>query len=77
MSLTIKSEHINAAILVDSTACHIYIYMQLDKLSGKVINVPRINKSIDGFHSTFLLWQLEGKGPCDVNIDQSAYSMVM
>jgi len=27
--------------------------------------------------SIFLLWQLEGKGSCDVNIDQSAGSMVM
>ena len=28
--------------------------------------------SIDGFHSIFLLWQLEGKGSCDVDIDQSS-----
>jgi len=33
--------------------------------------------AIDGFHSIFLLWQLEGKGSCDVDIDQSAGSMVM
>jgi len=33
--------------------------------------------SIDGFHSIFLLWQLEGKGSCDVDIDQLAGSMVM
>ena len=32
---------------------------------------------IDGFHSIFLLWQLEGKGSCDVDIDQSASSMVI
>jgi len=32
---------------------------------------------IDGFHSIFSLWQLEGKGSCDVDIDQSAGSMVM
>jgi len=33
--------------------------------------------SIDGFPSIFSLWQLEGKGSCDVDIDQSAGSMVM
>jgi len=33
--------------------------------------------SIDGFHSIFSLWQLEGKGSCDVDIDQSADSIVM
>jgi len=27
-------------------------------------------KRIDGFHSIFSLWQLEGKGSCDVDIDQ-------
>jgi len=32
---------------------------------------------IDGFQSIFSLWQLEGKGSCDVDIDQSAGSMVM
>jgi len=32
---------------------------------------------IHGFHSNLLLWQLEGKGSCDVYIDQSAGSMVM
>jgi len=32
---------------------------------------------IDGFHTIFLLWQQEGKGSCDVDIDQSAGSMVM
>ena len=32
---------------------------------------------IDGFHGIFYYWQLEGKGSCDVDIDQSAGSMVM
>ena len=32
---------------------------------------------IDGFHSIISLWQLEGKGSCDVDIDQSAGSVVM
>ena len=32
---------------------------------------------IDGFHSIILLWQLEGKESCDVDIDQSAGSMVI
>ena len=32
---------------------------------------------IDGFYSIFSLWQLEGKASCDVDIDQSAGSMVM
>jgi len=31
----------------------------------------------DGFQSIFSLWQLEGKGSCDVDIGQSAGSMVM
>jgi len=33
--------------------------------------------TIDRFHSIFSLWQLEGKGSCDVDIDQSAGSMVI
>ena len=33
--------------------------------------------AIDEFHSIFLLWQLEGKGSCDVDVDQSAGSMMM
>jgi len=33
--------------------------------------------AIDGFHSIFSLWQLEGKESCDVDIDQSSDSMVM
>ena len=33
--------------------------------------------SIDGFRSIFSLWQLEGKGSCDMDLDQSAGSMVM
>jgi len=43
----------------------------------KVSDITEINvcKSIDGIHSIFS--QLEGKGSCDVNIDQSADSMVM
>jgi len=32
---------------------------------------------IHGFHSIFSLWQLKGKGSYDVDIDQSAGSMVM
>jgi len=32
---------------------------------------------VDGFHSISILWQLEGKGSCDGDIDQSAGSMVM
>jgi len=36
-----------------------------------------LNRSIDGFQSIFSLWQLEGKGSCDVDIDQSVGSMVM
>ena len=35
------------------------------------------NILIDGFQSIFSLWQLEGKGSCDVDIGQSAGSMVM
>jgi len=35
-----------------------------------------VNTTIDRFHSILLLWQLEGKGSCDVDIDQSAGSMV-
>ena len=29
-----------------------------------------LHSSIDVFHSIFSLWQLEGKGSCDVDIDQ-------
>ena len=32
---------------------------------------------IDGFHSIFSLWQLEGKESCDVDSDQSVGSMMM
>jgi len=32
---------------------------------------------IDGFNSMFSLWQLEGRGSCVVDIDQSAGTMVM
>ena len=32
---------------------------------------------IDGFRSIFSQWQLEGKGSCDADIDQSAGSIVM
>ena len=32
---------------------------------------------IDGFHSIFSLWQLKGKGSYDVDIDQSAETMVI
>jgi len=34
-------------------------------------------RTIDRFHSIFLLWQLEGEGSCDVDINQSVGSMVM
>ena len=40
-------------------------------------NVQESLQYIDGFQSIFSLWQLEGKGSCDVDIDQSAGSMVM
>jgi len=36
-----------------------------------------VGADIDGFHSIFSLWQLECKVSCDVDIDQSAGSMVM
>jgi len=39
--------------------------------------VKHLFSHIDGFHSIFLLWYLEGKWSCDVDIDQSAGSMVM
>ena len=34
-------------------------------------------RCIDEFHSIYSLWRLEGKGSCDVDIDQSAGSMMM
>ena len=42
-----------------------------------VLPVDVFTSCIDGIHSIFSLWQLEGKGSCDVDIDQSADSMVM
>jgi len=50
----------------------------MDAIFQTVINWPvNAPNHIDGFHSILLLWQLEGKGSCDVYIDQSAGSMVM
>ena len=33
--------------------------------------MPILLADIDGFHSILSLWQLEGKGSCDVDIDRS------
>ena len=40
-------------------------------------SVRAIWHEIYGFHGIFSLWQLEGKGSCDVDIDQSAGSMAI
>jgi len=43
-------------------------------VSGSALFLALLYRRI---HSIFLLWQLEGKGSCDVDIDQSASSLVM
>ena len=53
--------------------------MRLDRGLGMRLQCCRksLFQDIDEFRSIFSLWQLEGKGSCDVHIDQSAGSMVM
>jgi len=55
-------------------ACH-----QIQKLQVQINTLKALQQtvSIDGFHSIFSLWQLEGKGSCNVDIDHSTGSMVM